>query len=129
MKLRCVCMLLAGLLALACAKTSAIKSGAAPLPDLSAYHTYHWLQNEPQAHLDMVTDVELDHIIRNVIAYHLERRGLQPATENPDLLITYRTNLREVFSDMPLSRGKPKLKRPPLGPRRAQKRKEPSALT
>lgn len=106
MKLSCICMVLAGLLTLACAKTPAIRSRAESLPDLSAYRTYQWLQNVPQAQIDAVADDELDRIIRNTIAYHLERRGLQQAAENPELLVTYRTNLRQTFSEMPLSRGK-----------------------
>ncbi len=106
MMLRVVCMVLAGLLTVSCAKTPAINSTAERLPDLSAYSTYQWQQNEPQATINAVADDELDGIIRNVIAYHLERRGLQQATENPELLVAYRTNLRQPHSEMPLSRGK-----------------------
>ncbi len=106
MKLRFVCIVLSGLLAMGCAKSPAVKSSAERLPDFSAYRTYHWLQNAPQAHIDAVANDELDRIIRNAIAYQLERRGLQQSAENPHLLVTYRTNLRQTFCEMPLSRGK-----------------------
>ncbi len=104
MKLWMFTLILSALLIVGCAKSPAVKSNAVPVPDLSAYHTYQWTQDTTQSHIDQSQYDELDRIIRNAIAYQLERKGLQPSSEAPDLQVSYSTNLRQTFNDMPLSR-------------------------
>jgi len=105
MKLRMLPVMMSILLLVSCAKSPAVKSNAEPLPDLNGYQTYQWMQDAPQSRIDQPENDELDRIIRNAIAYHLELKGLQPSSEDADLQVSYRTNLRQTFNDLPLSRG------------------------
>ncbi|OEU51123.1 MAG: hypothetical protein BA871_12495 [Desulfuromonadales bacterium C00003096] len=105
MKLHMFPVILLMLLLVGCAKPSPVKSNSEPLPDLSAYQTYQWPQDTAQSQIHQSKYDELDRIIRNAIAYHLERKGLQPSSESPDLQVSYSTNLRQTFNDLPSSRG------------------------
>jgi len=104
-KLRMFPIITSMLLLVSCANSSAVKCNAVPLPDLSGYQTYQWMQDTPQSHIDQSENYEIDRMIHNAIAYHLELKGLKPSSEVPDLQVSYSTNLRQTFNDLPMSRG------------------------
>ncbi|WP_305043453.1 DUF4136 domain-containing protein [Geoalkalibacter sp.] len=74
--------------------------------DFAQFHSFQWLEGTPQARLDAVAEDDMDRLIRNAIQFHLENRGLQRVTENGDLLVTFRSTLRQAVESAPVGPGR-----------------------
>lgn len=106
MSLRLFPVLLCCLLAGACAKPPSVQTRFDRQVDFTRLRTYQWLENTPQVQLDAVADDQFDRTIRNAITYTLEEKGLTPVARNADLIVSYRTDLRQSFADQPAALGK-----------------------
>lgn len=99
-------ILLLSLVFAGCAKGPTVQVRHDRNADFELFHSFQWLEGTPQARIDAVDDDDIDRLIRNAILFHLENRGLHRVAENGDLLVTYRSTLRQAVESAPVGPGR-----------------------